>query len=247
MAKCAKCASPTLFCSSPPGVNRTLRIHFRYSRSLVLHFSIIQVGGIGRQASSIEVAFGTPGAPPDDVLLGPRTLLRLPCLLFSPYGPGAPPSRGTRLLLRLPCLLFPLYGPRSPPRWGLPWTPTSVATPLLTFLARWPRCSISLFEKNDTSAFELELMSAMSNPKGGNRAPSIRIRAQQVVLKKRWTLGTGPGAGPWALGPGHRALGPGLRALGPVPRVPGPGPVALGPGPRAPGPGAQAIDTLGKL
>ena len=38
--------------------------------------------------------------------------------------------------------------------------------------------TIGLFDKNYMSSFELELISAMSNPKGGNRAPSIRIRAQ---------------------------------------------------------------------
>ena len=82
------------------------------------------------------------------------------------------------------------------------------------------------------------LSSAMSNPKGGNRAPSIRIRAQSVVLEKRWTLGPGPealGPGPWALGPVSRALGPGPRALGPGPWGPSNRHIR------------QAIDTLDKL
>ena len=38
--------------------------------------------------------------------------------------------------------------------------------------------TISLFEKNGMISLELELISAMANPKGGNRVPYIRIRAQ---------------------------------------------------------------------
>ena len=41
------------------------------------------------------------------------------------------------------------------------------------------------FRKNDMFSFELELISAASSPKRGNRALSIRIRAQSVFLQKR--------------------------------------------------------------
>ena len=38
------------------------------------------------------------------------------------------------------------------------------------------------------SSFELVLISAISNPKGGSRALSIRIRAQYLFLQKRYVL-----------------------------------------------------------
>ena len=38
--------------------------------------------------------------------------------------------------------------------------------------------TISLFDKISMFSFELELISAISNPKGGSRALSIRIRAR---------------------------------------------------------------------
>ena len=40
------------------------------------------------------------------------------------------------------------------------------------------------FCENDMSSFELELISAISSPKGGNRVSSIRIRAQYLFLQK---------------------------------------------------------------
>ena len=44
---------------------------------------------------------------------------------------------------------------------------------------------LSLFEKNYIYSFELKLISAISNPKGGNRVLSIRIWPQCVCLNKK--------------------------------------------------------------
>ena len=38
----------------------------------------------------------------------------------------------------------------------------------------------NVFLPNDMFYFELELISAVSNPKGGNQAPSIRIRGRHI-------------------------------------------------------------------
>merc|ERR1712185_844211 len=43
--------------------------------------------------------------------------------------------------------------PVHPPRWGLHWTPTSFATPLLTFLALWSRCTPPMGPSLDPDLF----------------------------------------------------------------------------------------------
>ena len=81
---------------------------------------------------------------------------------------------------------------------------------------------------------KLEGQGYNGEPEG--RKPSALYQNPGIVsrFEKRWTLGPGPGAGPWALGHGPWALGPG-------PWVLDPGPWALGPGPWAPGPGPWAL------
>merc|ERR1712167_432309 len=115
--------------------------------------------------------------PPDGGFAGPRPLLRLPCLLFSPYGPGAPP------------------------RWGLRGAPTSFATPLLTFLALWSRCTPPMGASRgtdlfcDSPAYFSRSMVPVHPPDGGfaGHRPLLRLPCLLFSLY-------GPGAPPrWGL------------------------------------------------